>query len=66
MKSKIPAKPIKILGEPIDPDNCPILYGKAKTNKIEFEKQLRSIADTWHEGSIRSAIIALESDLGHG
>lgn len=59
-------KPIKVLGEIIDPDNQPILYHKAKLNKPELERQLKSIANTWHEGSIRSAILALESDLDHG
>lgn len=59
-------KVIKILGELIDPDNQPILYQKAKLNKHELERQLKSIADNWHEGSIRAAITALESDLQHG
>jgi hypothetical protein len=59
-------KPVKILGELIDPDNMPILYQKAKLNKPELERQLKSIADKWHEGSVRAAIIALESDLQHG
>jgi len=59
-------KAIKILGEVIDPDNEPILYQKAKLNKPELEKQLKSIADKWHKGSVRAAIISLESDLQHG
>jgi len=59
-------KPIKVQGELIDPDNQPILYQKAKVNKPELERQLKSIADKWHEGSIRAALIALESDLSHG
>ena len=59
-------KPITLLGELIDPDNQPILYRKAKVNKPELERQLKSIAEKWHEGSIRAAILALESDLEHG
>lgn len=63
--TKQPSK-IVLWGEEIDPDNMPILYQKAKLNKTELEKQLRSVADKWHEGSVRAAIIALESDLQHG
>lgn len=59
-------KPIKIFGEQIDPDNMPILYQKAKINKPELEKQLKSIAVKWHEGSVRAAMISLEIDLQHG
>jgi len=59
-------EPIKVLGETLDPDNQPILYQKALTNKLELEWQIKSIANAWHEGSIRAAIIALESDLEHG
>lgn len=59
-------KPIKTLGEEIDPDNMPILYQKAKINKSELERQLKSIAEKWHEGSVRAAMISLESDLQHG
>ena len=59
-------EPIKILGEMIYPGNQPILYRKAKVNKPELERQLKSIAEKWHEGSVRAAILALESDLEHG
>lgn len=59
-------KPIKILDEEVDPDNMPILYHKALANPVELERQLKSIANAWHEGSIRSAMLALESDLEHG
>jgi hypothetical protein len=58
-------KPIKILGEKIDPDNMPILYHKALVNPAELKRQLSSIANAWHEGSIRAAMLALESDLEH-
>jgi hypothetical protein len=60
------SKKIQILNEPIDPDNMPILYQKALANPKELERQLKSIADAWHEGSIRAAMLALESDLEHG
>ena len=59
-------KPITLLGELIDPDNQPILYRKAKLNKPELERQLKSIANAWHEGNVRAAVLALESDLEHG
>lgn len=59
-------KPVVILGEEVDPDNMPILYRKANTNNLELERQLKSIATAWHEGNIRAAMIALESDLEHG
>jgi len=55
-----------VLGEELDPDNQPILYRKTKINKPELERQLKSIADKWHGGNVRSAILALESDLQHG
>jgi|GEM_PF-2548146 len=58
--------PIEVLGESIGPDNQPILYRKAKLNKPELARQLKSIAKAWHEGDVRSAILALESDLEHG
>jgi len=57
---------ISILGETIDPDNMPIIYQKALTNSEELERQLKSIANAWHEGDIRSVMLALESDLEHG
>jgi len=65
-KAKKELSPITILGEIIDPDNQPVLYHKARINKEEFEKQLKSIADKWHGGNVRAAILALESDLQHG
>jgi hypothetical protein len=65
--SSLPKKlKIKILGETVDPDNMPILYQKAQSNPEELERQLKSIATAWHEGDIRSAMLALESDLEHG
>ncbi|PIX74387.1 hypothetical protein CO083_03840 [Candidatus Roizmanbacteria bacterium CG_4_9_14_0_8_um_filter_34_12] len=57
---------ISILGETIDKENFPILYKWAKDNSETLEQQLKSLADKWHEGSIISAMQALESDLEHG
>lgn len=58
--------PIEILGESIDPGNQPVLYQWAKRNKPGLERQLKSVADKWHEGNVRAAVLALESDLAHG
>jgi hypothetical protein len=58
-------KPIKIFGETIDPDNQPKLHEWALSNPDTLERQLKSIANAWHEGSIKSAIISFESDLTH-
>ena len=55
-----------MLGETIDPDNQPKLYEWALSNPNTLERQLKSIANAWHDGSIRSAMIAFESDLEHG
>lgn len=57
---------ILILGEIIDKENFPKLYNWVKTNPKTLESQLKSIAKAWHEGSIISAMQALESDLEHG
>lgn len=57
---------VSILGETIDKENFPKLYNWAKNNPEALESQLKSIAKAWHEGSIRSAMNALESDLEHG
>ena len=59
-------QPIEILGEMIGPDNQPVLYEWAKRNKPELERQLKSIAEKWHQGSVRAAVLTLESDLEHG
>lgn len=59
-------QPIKILGEEINPKYYPNLYRMAKTNPEGLAEQLQSIANAWHEGSIVSAMQALESDLAHG
>jgi hypothetical protein len=59
-------EPILILGAVLDPDNQPILYRRAKINKIGLARQLESVANKFHQGDIRAAILALESDLEHG
>lgn len=59
-------KTIVIFGEEIDPDNMPKLYKWAKNNPETLKRQLKSIAKAWHQGNIRAAMIALESDLEHG
>jgi len=59
-------KPIKVLGEMIDPDNMPKLYSWAKGNPETLDTQLKSLAYKWHNGSIGAAMQTLESDLEHG
>ena len=66
MKSGSKVNKTIVLGEVISKGNQPILYRREMMNKPESERQLQSIANAWHEGSIRSAILALESDLAHG
>ena len=57
---------IEMLGESLDYQNFPKLYQWANENPETLETQLKSIANAWHEGDIRSAMQALESDLEHG
>lgn len=54
---------ITILGEELKKEFYPKLYQWAKDNPATLESQLKSIAEKWHEGSIGSAMQALESDL---
>ena len=54
---------ITILGVELDKENFPILYSWAKRNPETLAKQLKSIADIWHEGNLNMAAISLESDL---
>ena len=60
------SEPVKVLGEKLDPLYYPKLYQWAKENPETLKTQLKSIANAWHEGNIRSAIQAFESDLEHG
>lgn len=62
----VKSKPIEVLGKQINPKYYPNLYRMAKRNPEGLAEQLQSIADAWHEGSIASAMQALESDLAHG
>ena len=57
---------VKICDVVIDPENMPKLYKWAKENPESLKQQLNSIAKAWHDGDIRAAMIALESDLEHG
>jgi len=59
-------KTVTILGEAITEESYPKLYQWAKDNPATLEERLQSIAKAWHEGSIASAMQALESDLEHG
>ncbi|MCL4384180.1 hypothetical protein M1116_01910 [Patescibacteria group bacterium] len=54
---------VTILGEVITKKDLPKLYKWAKENPATLVEQLKSIADKWHEGNIRSALIAFEMDL---
>lgn len=65
-QQKVSQSSVTILGEEIDKEYYPKLYNWATTNPKTLESQLKSIAKAWHEGSIKSAMQALESDLEHG
>lgn len=58
-------QPIIFLGEKLDQENFPILYEKALKHPEELKRQLLSLAKL-PGGSIRSAVLSLESDLEHG
>ena len=53
----------EVLGEKFSVEHFPILYDMYQTSKPNLERQLKSIADVCHEGSISSAAVAFESDL---
>lgn len=55
-----------LAGETFSVEHFLYLYRMYEVSPEHAEAQLRSIADAWHEGSITSAAIALESDLAHG
>lgn len=55
-----------LLDETFDIEHFPHLYRMAQTSRENAERQLKSIADAWHEGYIVSAAQAFESDLAHG
>jgi hypothetical protein len=54
---------IVISGVELDKDNFPVLYDWAISNPDTLARQLKSIADKWHEGDLNMAAICLESDL---
>lgn len=56
----------ELLGETFGIEHFPHLYQMVQTSRENAERQLKSIADAWHEGSIVSAAQAFESDLAHG
>lgn len=56
----------ELLGEIFDIEHFPHLYQMVQTSRENAERQLKSIADVAHEGSVVSAAQAFESDLGHG
>lgn len=55
----------ELLGETFSKEHMPILYSMVQTNRENAERQLQSIANAWHNGSIVSAAQALESDMAH-
>lgn len=57
--------PIKVLGVELNRDDFPKLYQWAIDNPATLEQQLQSVADTFHEGNLDMAAIALESDMRH-
>lgn len=58
-------KEVVILGETLSSEYFPKLYVWALENPETLESQIKSIAEKWHQGSIISAILALESDLSY-
>lgn len=52
-----------VLGHKFEVKHFPCLYRMYQTSPENLERQLRSVADAWHEGSIVSAAVAFESDL---
>lgn len=65
MNSEQDAK-FELLGETFEIEHFPHLYRMVQASRGNAERQLKSIADAWHGGSIGSAAQALESDLAHG
>lgn len=55
----------ELCGETFSREHMPILYSMVQTNHENAERQLQSIANAWHNGSIVSAAQALESDMAH-
>jgi len=57
---------ITISGKVFDRRHIPQVAQMVDKNKENAEKVITSLAFLWHEGSIVSAVQALESDLAHG
>ena len=57
---------ITILGEEFSRKHIPNVSRMIDTHRENAERQIQSIADAWHEGSIIGAVQAFESDLAHG
>ncbi|HAT68550.1 MAG: hypothetical protein A2481_02405 [Candidatus Yonathbacteria bacterium RIFOXYC2_FULL_47_9] len=54
-----------ILGEVFERKHFPNIARMFDRDPSNTEQQIQSIANAWHEGSIVSAAIAFESDLGY-
>ena len=57
---------ITILGKEFNPEAIPNVMAMFENDKENAERQIQGIAGAWHEGSVVSAVQALESDLVHG
>jgi hypothetical protein len=55
----------ELLGHSFDMETFKNIYFIYSTDPGWAEEQVRSIADTWHNGSVLAAAIAFESDLNH-
>lgn len=60
-----PSDDFQVAGLELSKRHFPILYRAYLRDPQWLEKQLRSIANAWHEGSLDAAAQALESDLEH-
>ena len=56
---------ITILGQSFLRMDIPRVARMWDTSQENAESQIQSIADAWHQGDVRSAVQALESDLRH-
>lgn len=59
---------ISILGENLDQESFPTLYGWAKSNPYTLSDTLQSMVDKMYKGDLKavgSCMITLESDLAH-
>lgn len=56
---------ITILGEEFGRKHIPNIAKMFDRDPSNAERQIKSIADAWHGGSIVSAVQSFESDLGY-